>query len=38
MLQKTFRRVADTKWALIALLLGAPLPIVLLIWLFVGHH
>ena len=38
MLQKTFRRIANTRWALIALLLGAPLPVVLLIWLFVGRH
>jgi len=38
MLQKTFRRAANTRWALIALLLGAPLPIILLVWLFVGHH
>ncbi len=38
MLQKSFRRVASMRWGLIALLLGAPLPIVLLVWLFVGHH
>lgn len=38
MLQKVMKRAGDTKWALIALLLGAPLPIVLLIWLFVGRH
>ena len=38
MLQKTFRRAANMRWGLIALLLGAPLPIVLLVWLFVGRH
>jgi len=38
MLQKTMNRVADMKWALLALLLGAPIPVVLLIWLFVGHR
>ena len=37
-MRNTFRRAANTRWALIGLLLGLPLPIVLLIWLFVGRH
>jgi hypothetical protein len=31
------KRAANTKWGLIALLLGLPLPIVLLIWLFASR-
>jgi len=38
MLTKTVRRVANMRWGLIALLFGLPLPIVILVWLFVGHH
>ncbi len=38
MLQKTLRRVGNMRWGLIALLLGVPLPIAILIWLFVGRH
>ena len=37
MLEKTIRRAANTRWGLIALLFGLPLPVVLLIWLFVGR-
>jgi hypothetical protein len=36
MMRNTVRRVANLKWGLIALLMGLPIPIVLLIWLFVG--
>jgi hypothetical protein len=36
MLQKIHERVGNTRWGLIALLLGLPLPIVILVWLFVG--
>jgi hypothetical protein len=38
MVRKTFHRIASMRWGLIALLLGAPLPIVILVWLFVGRH
>jgi hypothetical protein len=38
MLKNTMRRVATMRWGLIALLLGLPLPIVLIVWLFVGRH
>ena len=38
MLTKTVRRVANMRWGLIALLLGLPLPVVILVWLFMGHH
>jgi hypothetical protein len=38
MLMNSVRRVANTRWALIGLLLGLPIPVVLLIWFFVGHH
>ena len=37
MLRTTLRRAGNTKWGLIALLLGLPLPVVLIIWLFVGR-
>jgi hypothetical protein len=38
MLRRNLRkRAANMKWGLIALLLGLPLPIVILIWLFVGR-
>lgn len=37
MLQKALHRAGNTKWGLLALLLGLPLPIVILIWLFMGH-
>ena len=30
-------RKGNTRWALIGLLLGLPIPIVILIWLFIGH-
>jgi hypothetical protein len=36
MLRKHLQRAGDTKWGLIALLLGLPLPIVLVAFLFVG--
>ena len=38
MLNRVIQRAANTRWALIALLFGLPLPVVLLIWLFVGRH
>jgi hypothetical protein len=38
MLTRTVRRVASMRWGLIALLLGLPLPVVILVWLFMGHH
>jgi hypothetical protein len=37
MLQRRLGRAANLRWGLIALLLGLPLPIVLLVWLFVGR-
>jgi hypothetical protein len=37
MLRNTIQRAGNLRWGLIALLLGAPLPIVLLVWLFVGR-
>jgi len=36
MMRNTVRRFGSMKWGLIALLMGLPIPIVLLIWLFVG--
>ena len=36
MLRTTLRRAGNTKWGLIALLLGLPLPVVLIIWLLMG--
>lgn len=37
MLHQTIQRAANLKWALLGLLLGLPLPVVILIWLFVGR-
>ena len=37
MIRNAIRRAGNLRWGLIALLLGLPLPIVLLIWLFVGR-
>jgi len=37
MLRNTIRRAGNTRWGLIALLLGLPLPFVLLAWLFLGR-
>jgi Na+-driven multidrug efflux pump len=37
MIQNAIRRAGNTRYALIALLLGLPIPIVLLIWLFLGR-
>ena len=37
MLYNLKRRAGSMKWGLIALLVGLPLPIVILIWLFVGR-
>jgi hypothetical protein len=37
MLRNSLRRAGNLRWGLIALLLGLPLPIVLLVWLFVGN-
>jgi hypothetical protein len=37
MLYNSLKRAGDMKWGLIALLLGLPLPLVLIIWLFVGR-
>ena len=36
MLQKSLKRVGSMRWGLIALLLGLPLPIVIIAFLFVG--
>lgn len=36
-LRETLKRAGNTRWALIALLLGLPLPLVLLVWLFIGR-
>jgi hypothetical protein len=35
MFQNLKRRAGNAKWGLIALLLGVPLPLVIIIWLFV---
>jgi hypothetical protein len=37
MLRNAARRVGNWKWGLLALLLGLPLPLVILIWIFVGR-
>lgn len=37
MLRNSLRRAGNLRWGLMALLLGLPLPIVLLVWLFVGN-
>jgi hypothetical protein len=37
MLRNTTRRLGNMRWGLIGLLLGLPLPIVLLLWLFMGR-
>jgi hypothetical protein len=37
MLYNSLNRAGNLRWGLIALLLGLPLPLVLLIWLFVGR-
>ena len=37
MIRNTIRRAGNMRWGLVALLVGLPLPIVLLIWLFVGR-
>lgn len=37
MLRNTIRRAGNLKFGLVALLLGLPLPIVLIVWLFVGR-
>ncbi len=36
-MQNTPRRAGDIKWGLIDLLLGLPLPIVILLWLFMNR-
>lgn len=36
MMRNTVRRFGSMKWGLLALLFGLPIPIVLLVWLFVG--
>ncbi|MFL5339365.1 MAG: hypothetical protein ACJ8F7_04280 [Gemmataceae bacterium] len=36
MIRNRLKRVGDMKWGLIALLLGLPLPIVIIAFLFVG--
>jgi hypothetical protein len=36
MLREYNRRPGNWKWGLIGLLLGLPLPIVILLWLFLG--
>ncbi len=37
MLRNALRRAANARWGILALLLGLPLPIVILIWLFAGR-
>ncbi len=37
MVRQTLRRAGSLRWGLIALLLGLPLPFVLIAWLFVGR-
>jgi hypothetical protein len=37
MMRNAVQRAGNMKWGLIALLLGLPLPIVLLVWLLVGR-
>lgn len=37
MTRNAIRRAGDIKWGLLGLLLGLPLPIVLLMWLFMGR-
>lgn len=37
MLQNGIRREGNLRWALVGLLLGLPIPIVLLLYLFMGH-
>jgi hypothetical protein len=37
MLRNAVRRAGNTRWALIGLLLGLPLPVVFLLWLFVNR-
>ena len=37
MMRHAVRRAGNTRWALIALLLGLPWPIILLVWLFMGR-
>jgi hypothetical protein len=37
MMKNAIHRAGNTRWGLIALLLGLPLPLVLLAWLFMGR-
>jgi hypothetical protein len=37
MMRNTLRLAGDMKWGLLGLLLGLPIPIVILLWLFMGH-
>lgn len=37
MLANYTSRPGNTRWGLIGLLLGLPIPIVILLWLFMGH-
>ena len=37
MIRNTIHRAANTRWALIGLLLGLPLPVILLMWFFLGR-
>ena len=37
MLRNTVRRAGNMRWGLIGLLLGLPIPIVILMWLFLGR-
>lgn len=37
MLQNTLKRAGNMRWGLIALLLGLPLPLVILAWIFMGR-
>jgi hypothetical protein len=37
MTRYTLKRAGDIKWGLLGLLIGLPLPIVILMWLFMGR-
>ena len=37
MLYNQLQRAGSTRWGIIGLLLGLPIPIVLLMWLFLGR-
>ena len=37
MIRQSIQRAGDMKWGLLGLLFGLPIPVVILIWLFVGR-